>query len=460
MTRKQHLVAAAGSLGAVAAVTLSIEVFKTFVPVLSLGVLYVLAVLVVAALWGMSYAIPVSIASMFAFNWFHLPPLYTFSLSDGSNWFALGAYLVVAVTVSLLADRVRRRAAEAEQREREAALLADLASDLLGGRPLRDELDSISERAAQVLGVSRARIVLGRQAPPAGEAPHPLEVDNRMVGTLYLPEGEAPSIAERGRFLPALASLVGVAIDRERLEQEAIDADALRRSDNVKTAVLQAVSHDLRSPLTAIRAAADGLRSDEIELDEYDRVELVETINIEARRLERLVSNLLELSRLQADAASPAPELWSVDELVAQALDEVRGSQRVDVVFAHEVPPVRVDATQIQHVLANLLENALKFSPPDAPVQVRITSTRKEVIVRVVDQGAGIPEGELERIFEPFHRVDDGGRGAGLGLAIARGFAEANAGRVWAESRPGQGASFAVALPIVEQAVGQPAATA
>ena len=115
------------------------------------------------------------------------------------------------------------------------------------------------------------------------------------------------------------------------------------------------------------------------------------------------------------------------------------------------MPPVRVDATQIQRVLVNLLENALRFSPPDARVQIRVTCTRKEVIIRVVDQGVGIPEGELERIFEPFHRAADDGRGAGLGLAIARGFAEANAGRVWAESRPGQGASFALALPVVEQ---------
>ena len=278
MTRRKHVAALAGSVGAVAVVTLAIELFKSFVPVLSLGVLYVFAVLVVALVWGMAYAIPVAVASMLAFNWFHLPPLYTFTVADGSNWFALAAYVVVAVTVSLLADRVRRRAAEAEQREREAALLADVAGDLLGGRGLQGELESISARTAQVLGVSRARIELGRHAPPAGEAPLPLEADKRMVGTLYLPEGEAPSLAERGRFLPALASLLAVAVDRERLEREAVDADALRRSDTVKTAVLQAVSHDLRSPLTAIRAAADGLRSEQLELDDFDRAELVETI--------------------------------------------------------------------------------------------------------------------------------------------------------------------------------------
>ena len=460
MTRRKHVAALAGSVGAVAVVTLAIELFKSFVPVLSLGVLYVFAVLVVALVWGMAYAIPVAVASMLAFNWFHLPPLYTFTVAEGSNWFALATYVVVAVTVSVLADRVRRRAAEAEQREREAALLADVAGELLGGRGLQGELESMSARTAQVLGVSRARIELGRHAPPAGEAPLALEADKRMVGTLYLPEGEAPSLAERGRFLPALASLLAVAVDRERLEREAVDADALRRSDTVKTAVLQAVSHDLRSPLTAIRAAADGLKSEQLELNDFDRAELVETIRIETRRLDRLVSNLLELSRLQADAAPPAPELWSVDELVGQALEEVHGSERVEVVFAHEVPPVQVDATQIQRVLANLLENALKFSSPEAPVQVRVTATRKEVIVRIVDRGPGIPESELERIFEPFQRGGDAGRGAGLGLAIARGFAEANAGRVWAESDPGQGASFALALPLVEQPVAESSETA
>ena len=246
MTRRSHLVALAGSLAAVAVVTLAIELFKSFVPVLSLGVLYVFAVLVVAAFWGLRYAVPVAVASMLAFNWFHLPPLYTFTIADGSNWFALAAYLVVAVTVSALADRVRRRAAEAEQREREAALLADVASDLLAGRELRGgarlDLRAGCQRARRQPRADRARPA--RAAGRRGAASR-WRWTGRLVGTLYLPEGEAPSIAERGRFLPALASLIGVAVDRERLEQEATEADALRRSDTVKTAVLQAVTHDL-----------------------------------------------------------------------------------------------------------------------------------------------------------------------------------------------------------------------
>jgi two-component system sensor histidine kinase KdpD len=166
--------------------------------------------------------------------------------------------------------------------------------------------------------------------------------------------------------------------------------------------------------------------------------------------LNRLVADLLDLSRLEAGAAAPQREVWALDDLVRQAADSLGAGARIELA-AGESPLVDVDAAQIQRVLANLIENALKFSPPDATVHVRITATRSEAIVRVVDQGPGLPEAELERVFGAFHRGSGGsGSGAGLGLAIARGFAEANGGRVWAESRPGQGASFALALPAVE----------
>ena len=167
-------------------------------------------------------------------------------------------------------------------------------------------------------------------------------------------------------------------------------------------------------------------------------------------RLERLVANLLDLSRLQAGAAPPTQELWAVDQLVAQALDQVAEPERVEVTLHEEIPVVRVDAIQVERVLVNLIENALKFSPLGSKVSVRVNATRREVVIRVVDNGPGLPEEELERVFEPFHRAGgERARGAGLGLAIARGFAEANAGRVWAESVAGQGASFALALPVV-----------
>jgi two-component system sensor histidine kinase KdpD len=425
--------------------------FREFVPVLSLGALYLFVVLPVAVVWGRAYAISVSVASMLAFNFFFLPPVHTFTLSDRANWFALAVYLVVAVVVSDLAARSRRRAADAEQRERETALLASISTALLSGRALEEEIPAMAEDAAAVLGADSARIELGpRHEPPPGESPLELEAGGRFVGALYVREGPEPNLPARRRFLPPLASLLAVASERARLERDALEAEALRRSDTVKTAVLRAVSHDFRSPLTAIRVAVDGLSSETLELDPSDRAGLLETVRVESARLDRLVGNLLDLSRLEAGAASPAPALWSPDDLVGQALGPGRERIRVDV--GADVPPVQVDAAQIQRVLVNLLDNALRFSPEKAPVLVRATHTRQDVILRVVDQGPGIQEGDLERIFDPFqaHRTGEARVGTGLGLAIARGFAEANGGRVWAESRPGQGASFVLALPVAE----------
>jgi len=201
--------------------------------------------------------------------------------------------------------------------------------------------------------------------------------------------------------------------------------------------------------LTGIRTAVGALRSETLELTEQDRRELLETIDLDSERLSRLVADLLDLSRLEAGAAAPDPEIWSLDDLVRASVDASGAKARVSV--AGESALVRVDAGQFQRVLANLIENAVKFSPQTGVVHVRTTATRKEAIVRVVDQGPGIAEADLERVFEPFYRgAGDDRAGAGLGLAIARGFVEANGGRVWAESRPGQGTTLAVALPVVE----------
>jgi two-component system, OmpR family, sensor histidine kinase KdpD len=437
------------SVALLAAVTGAIELLKMHVPVLSLGVLYIFAVLPVAVVWGLAYAIPVSIASMAAFNFLFLPPLYTFTLADSRNWFALAVFLVTAVVVSELAARSRRQA-------RESALLAEIATSLLRRGEVSGELERIAAEAAQALQVERARIALGEQSAATSEAEErfPLSVEGRRVGTIYLERPRQRSAAARRRLLPALASLLGVAIDHERLAREALEAETLRRSDAMKTAVLRAVSHDLRTPLMAILTSASALAREDLELGREDRSELAATILGEAGRLDRLVANLLDLSRLQADAAQPQLRVWAVDDLVVQALDQVgEVGQRVEVALAEESPTVRADADQIERVLVNLIENALKYSPAEEPVHVQVTATASDVLIRVVDHGRGIAHGDRERIFEPFQRADDAGvRGAGLGLAIARGFAEANGGRVWAESRAGQGSTFALALPLAESA--------
>jgi two-component system, OmpR family, sensor histidine kinase KdpD len=227
------------------------------------------------------------------------------------------------------------------------------------------------------------------------------------------------------------------------------EAEQLRHSDAVKTTLLRAVSHDFRSPLTAILTAAGALAHRGLSLDDADRQELTEAILEEALRLDRLVGDLLDLSRLEAGATASDVGAWPVEDIVMQAIDAVReGAHRLDVRVL--VPSsVHVDRHQVERALVNLIENALRHSPESERVLISTRQTTSEAFVRVVDRGPGIDRHELDRIFEPFRRGARSGhtRGHGLGLAISRGFAEANGGRVWAESLPGQGAVFVLALP-------------
>ena len=372
------LSAVTGSAIAVATATGLVYALQPIAPTLSLGVLYTLAVLASAVLWGLGFAVATAITSMVAFNFLFLPPVHTLTLTDGRNWAALAVYLVVAVVASELATRARRRAAEAEQREREAALLADAAAALLEGKPLDESL----ARSEQVLRVG-------------------------------------DPIARR-RFDAALAALTTVAAERERL-------DTLRQSDAIKTAVLQSVSHDFRTPLATIAAAVEGLQSPDLDLSAADRATLFETVGLEVARLVRLVENLLDLSRLQVGAAAPRLALWPLEELIPRAIAEVRDGSRVELRLPEGLPPARVDDVQIQRVLVNLLDNALKFSR--AAVEVTARAEDQALVVDVADRGgAGAP-------------------GAGIGLSIARGFAAVNGGSVELLQRDGGGTTARLVLP-------------
>jgi two-component system sensor histidine kinase KdpD len=458
-SRRHWVVGVCAGAALVVLVTAAIHLFRPHVPVLALGVLYIAAVLPVAVWWGRLPAALVAVASVLSLNWFFLPPVHTFTLADRENWYALVVYLVVAIVVADLATRARQRAQEAEQREHEAAALADLSTAFLSGESVTGLLDRVARRASEVLGLQDARLELGpAHEPQPGESPLELVVGERTVGTLYAREGPESSLAARRRFLPALASLLAVALDRERFAREAVEAEALRTSDSIKTAVLRAVSHDLRTPLTAMRVAVDALGSPELTFSGEERDEFMATLRDGLGRLERLVGDLLDLSRLQAGAAVTNAEVWPLDELVARALVSLGpGASRITVSLPDDLPPVRVDAAQLERVLANLLENALRFSPPDTDVTVRATATRRDVIVRIVDHGPGVPDDAGTRIFEPFESEGSERSGTGLGLAIARGFAEANGAAVSVESHPGQGATFTVTIPHVPAPSGVPA---
>ncbi len=276
---------------------------------------------------------------------------------------------------------------------------------------------------------------------------------------LFLPPVHTFALRESENWVAlAVYLIVGVVVGdlatrSRRFANEAVEAETLRQADAVKTAVLHAVSHDLRSPLTAIRAASEGLDSPAIQLGAREREELFDTIRVEVGRLERLVNNLLDLSRLEAGPARRTPELWTVDTLLASALEELgREADRVEINLAVDVGLVRVDGPQLQRVLVNLLENALKFSSSTDPIDVTVERDDGRIVIRVRDRGPGIAEADRERIFDAFERGSNAGPGSGLGLAIARGFAEANGGQIWvkADSESAGGSTFVLELPEIE----------
>ena len=435
----------------VAATTLLIAALKGVAPVLSLGVVYLLVVLAIATVWGVWLALAAALASALAFNFFHIPPTGRFTIANGENWVALIVFFVAAAGASSLAQAARRRALDADQRRQEADLSAEMARLLLRGGRLEASLPAVGARLAQALGLASAGIEL--RAVDSGERSvvFPLREGSRQIGTLVLPAGAPEAVLRRVqvRVAPALEALLAAALDRDALQSEVVETAALRRSDVIKTALLRSVSHDLRSPLTAILTSAEALRSPS--LTEAETAELVAAVGDESLRLSRLIDDLLDLSRLEADAAEPHPDWCSVDEVVRAAIDDLAlPPDAFKVVIDAGLPPVRADAGQLERAFANLLENGYRHSGGH-PVSVRARDVGGRILLRVVDRGPGVPQAQRERIFEPFYRSGTdatGHRGSGLGLAIVRGFVEANGGKVWVESLPSQATSFVVELPV------------
>jgi len=444
-------VGVATAVALVALCTLIVYPLKQIAPVVSLGVVYLLAVLVVSATWGAWLGVFTAVLSAAAFNFFHLPPVGRFTIQNSSNWVALVAFVVAAALASSVAEVTRARAREAEERRREADLAAEMARLLLRGNSLAQALPTAAARLAHAMELGSAAIDLEAVDGDERRVAFPLREGTRRLGTLVVPADTSEQGLRRlqERVVPALEALLSAALEREGLQGEVVETAALRRADTVKTALLRAVSHDLRSPLTAIAAAGEAVASPAIEPSE--REEMAAVIQEETRRLSRLVDNLLDLSRLEAGAAEPRREWVAVEELLRAALQELAvGPQEFTLSIDRDLPLVSVDPVQLERAFVNVLENARRHSGGH-PVSVRARAVRQKAIVRIVDRGPGIPPAQLERVFEPFYRAGTargGQRGSGLGLAIARGFAEANAGTLHVESLPGQGATFVFELPL------------
>jgi two-component system sensor histidine kinase KdpD len=475
-------VGAIAALVAVALCTLIVYPLAHVAPVVSLSVVYLPAVLVVSVTWGAWLGVATAVISAAAFNFFHLPPLGQFSLRDSEDWVALAAFLVVAILASSVAEVTRARTRDAEERRREADLAAEMARLLLRGNSLAEALPTAAARLCQALEVSSAAIELDAVDGDERRIAFPLREGTRRLGTLLVGASTSEANLRRlqERVVPSLEALVSAALERETLLSGVVETAALRRADTVKTALLRAVSHDLRSPLTAITAAGEAVGSTGI--SPAEREEMAAVIQEEARRLSRLVDNLLDLSRLEAGAAEPHREWTSIDELVRAAVLEVgAGAEAFTLSIDRDLPLVSIDPVQMERAFVNVLETARRHSGGH-PVSVRARAVRRfaapgarsapdgrdedrrgaatpagdRVIVRIVDRGPGIPPAQLERVFEPFYRAGTAGggghRGSGLGLAIARGFTEANAGSLYVESLPGQGATFVFEMPLDEPA--------
>jgi two-component system sensor histidine kinase KdpD len=327
-------------------------------------------------------------------------------------------------------------------------MLADAATAALGGEA--DVIGGIS-RSLAAGGAGDLRLE-SSAAPQARAGETVLRLPTRATPVWLYASGSSDwREADLNRIATPLARLIDVAEERKRTAARGAEAAAARQADAAKTVILHAISHDLRSPLTAVRTAAAGLREEGTTPE--DRIALIDAIEEEAERLTRLVGNLLDLSRIEAGAVHPRTDWCDLLDVISTAVSHIHqpnGPSRIQIELDGELPLVRADASQLERVFSNLIENALRYSPAGQPVRVTGGVGAGKVVVRVIDRGPGVPVGQREAIFKPFNTGDQR-EGAGLGLAISKGFVEANGGDIRLQADSADGTAFAVSFPLVEQ---------
>lgn len=521
-------------------VTAIVYVLQLYPRISNISIVYLLVVLGLASTRGRYSAILASLIAFLSFDFFIVPPLYTFTINRAEEWIALVVFLVTAIITSQLAVALRQRAEEASRRERETRILYDLMRvtnseeqpeselhliaqaivdvfsswgvhdcailqpDAQGAlhiqasayQPLEQITLSSDEKAiaAWVMAHGRtmglydddslphstsARFVqrvivsstVGGRAVQCSLRLIPLKVGQQIVGVLRLrilddqrhlmreerlqEERDHPNArtAFFWTFLDQATSL----IERARLRRENLRIELLQRIDTLRAALLSSVSHDLRTPLASIKAAASSLLQEDVHWDEETRRGFALSIEREADRLNRLVSNLLDMSRIENGALQPEKEWYPIAELIHDVLDRLQPLLQGRVLHTYlpeDLPPIEVDYLHIDQVLTNLIENVARYTPLESPIDVSVQRDGSQLIISVADRGPGIPSPDLERVFDKFYRVQRGQHstgyptGSGLGLAVSKGLVEAHSGRIWAENRQGGGALFSVALPI------------
>ncbi|HEY5146695.1 MAG TPA: sensor histidine kinase KdpD [Polyangiaceae bacterium] len=456
--------------------------------------IYLLGIILVSLRFGYGPSIAAAVASVLLLDFLFVPPYLSFAVTDFHHIVMFAVMFVVAVVISNLTRRVRIQADEARYRERRTASLYGVSRDLAATRATANLASVAAQHVHDVFeakvtvwletaDAQLTNVVTGDLAFPADDKQHgvvewvfandksagrgtdtlpsasalyvPLRGAQGRVGVLGVKPNDPRRFedAEQRTLLDVFASQIASALERSRLAEQAQQTMLQMEAERLRSSLLSSVSHDLRTPLSVITGAASALLQTEPSLTSEARRDLAETIHEEARRLDRLVRNLLDMTRLASGAVKVAKEWQPIEGVIGAALgrleEQLRG-RKVDVRLAPDLPPVPIDGLLIEQVFINLLENAAKYSPIGTPIDIAATKDGDALVVEIADRGPGIPRELKDRIFEKFYRLprEGAGGGAGLGLAICRGIVEAHGGRIWAENREGGGAVFRFTLPI------------
>jgi len=447
---RRQLAGAALAVAGLPALTALLAAWRNHLNLSDDLLIYLVAVVAVTVVGGFWPAVFAAVAASLLLNWYFTEPLHNFTIAEPKNLLALVLFVTVAVAVSSVVHLAARREADAARSAKETASLLSLAQTVLGGADtpadVLDHLTGSHGGHAELLERVGGRWV---KVASSGTA-------SADAGVIRFEVRPDLALEVRGQAATATASLLAgytaqavAALDRARLRTQAAQAEALAEGNRMRTALLAAVSHDLRTPLASIKASVSSLRQTDVHWSAEDEADLLANIEQNADRLDALVGNLLDMSRLQTGSLAPFLRAIAVDEVAPVALRGLDGADLLQIVVPDDLPLVRADPGLLERVLANLFSNALRHSPGDRPPVLRAREDGERVLLEVVDHGIGVPGDLKERIFEPFLRLDERPTGVGLGLAVAKGFAEAMGGTIVAVDTPGGGLTVRVTLPAV-----------
>ena len=434
-----------------------------------IALLYLLPVVLSTSLWGLGPGIASALIAFLFFNFFFIPPLYTFTVHQTRDVLVLVVFLLVAVFISQILGRARASAAAATAREREVTRLYELSTALAGQHDQHTITRIIAEHALEAFQATRVELTLEGQegervssvrtpesALPSSASPlhqFPLQTARGLQGELRLWREQAPLTPAEDRLLRTFATQGALALERAHLVQAETRAKILEESDRLKSALLSSVSHELRSPLAAIKAGITSLSDREVYWDSPAGTDLLSVVEEEVDHLNRLVGNLLDMSRIESGALKPKRQWNVLVDIFDSALERMyRAAEayRIEIDLRDDLPLVPVDAAQLEQVFTNLVSNSLKYAPPGSVISIgACPQDDQTLLVEVRNQGPPIAEEHLERVFDKFYRVTAADRvtGTGLGLSICKGIIEAHGGRIWAENRP-DGLAFKFTLPL------------